>query len=130
MLKQHRATSSVSRKENPYDNAACESFMKMLKYEEVYRNEYHDFHDARASIGEFLSGSIINNDCIRPSGMFRQPSSRRAPRRRATHANCSTGASAPATPGFTPGLLRQNGSFTGRLMPPQYSGRRVGARVA
>ena len=29
--------------------------MKTLKYEEVYRNEYRDFHDARASsIGEFI----------------------------------------------------------------------------
>jgi len=54
MLKQHKATISMSRKGNPYDNAACESFMKTLKYEEVYRNEYRDFHDARSSIGEFL----------------------------------------------------------------------------
>jgi transposase InsO family protein len=54
MLKQHNATISMSRKGNPYDNAACESFMKTLKYEEVYRNEYRDFHDARSSIGEFL----------------------------------------------------------------------------
>ena len=54
MLKQHSATISMSRKGNPYDNAACESFMKTLKYEEVYRNEYRDFNEARASIGEFL----------------------------------------------------------------------------
>ena len=54
MLKQHSATISMSRKGNPYDNAACESFMKTLKYEEVYRNEYRDFQDARTSIGEFL----------------------------------------------------------------------------
>jgi len=54
MLKQHHATISMSRKGNPYDNAACESFMKTLKYEEVYRNEYRDFNEARASIGEFL----------------------------------------------------------------------------
>ena len=54
MLKQHGVTISMSRKGNPYDNAACESFMKTLKYEEVYRNEYRDFHDARAGIGEFL----------------------------------------------------------------------------
>ena len=54
LLKQHHATISMSRKGNPYDNAACESFMKTLKYEEVYRNEYRDFHEARASIGEFL----------------------------------------------------------------------------
>ena len=35
-------------------NAACESFMKTLKYEEVLRNEYRDLAEARASIREFL----------------------------------------------------------------------------
>ena len=54
ILKQHRCQISMSRKGNPYDNAACESFMKTLKYEEVYRNEYRDFQEARTSIGEFL----------------------------------------------------------------------------
>ena len=44
----------MSRKGNPYDNAACESFMKTLKQEEVYRNEYRDFSEALAGIGEFL----------------------------------------------------------------------------
>jgi len=28
--------------------------MKTLKYEEVLRNEYRDFQDAHASLGEFL----------------------------------------------------------------------------
>jgi len=28
--------------------------MKTLKYEEVYRNEYRDRQEARASIGQFL----------------------------------------------------------------------------
>jgi transposase InsO family protein len=54
MLRQHGAAISMSRKGNPYDNAACESFMKTLKQEEVYRNEYRDFQDAHSSIGEFL----------------------------------------------------------------------------
>jgi putative transposase len=54
LLKRHKAQISMSRKGNPYDNAACESFMKTLKYEEVYRNEYRGFEEARASIGEFL----------------------------------------------------------------------------
>src|SRR5262249_8795992 len=54
MLKQHHAQISMSRKGNPYDNAACESFMKTLKYEGVYRSEYRDFDEARSSIGEFL----------------------------------------------------------------------------
>jgi transposase InsO family protein len=54
MLRQHQAQISMSRKGNPYDNAACESFIKTLKYEEVYRNEYRDFPEARASIREFV----------------------------------------------------------------------------
>jgi putative transposase len=55
ILKQHAVAISMSRKGNPYDNAACESFMKTLKYEEVHRNDYRDFHDARASIDQFLA---------------------------------------------------------------------------
>ncbi len=54
LLKRQQAQISMSRKGNPYDNAACESFMKTLKYEEVYRNEYRDFIEVHASIGEFL----------------------------------------------------------------------------
>jgi transposase InsO family protein len=54
ILKQHHAQISMSRKGNPYDNAACESFLKTLEQEEVYRNEYRDFYDACSSIGEFL----------------------------------------------------------------------------
>ena len=54
LLKEHGITVSMSRKGNPWDNAACESFMKTLKYEEVHRNEYRDLAEARASIREFL----------------------------------------------------------------------------
>ena len=54
LLKQHQAAISMSRRGNPFDNAACESFMKTLKQEEVYRNEYRDLGEARARIGEFL----------------------------------------------------------------------------
>jgi putative transposase len=45
---------SMSRPGNPWDNAACESFIKTLKYEEVYRQEYRDLADAQASIERFL----------------------------------------------------------------------------
>jgi putative transposase len=54
ILKQHQAQISMSRKGNPYDNAACESFMKTLKYEEVYRTEYRDLAEARAGLALFL----------------------------------------------------------------------------
>jgi transposase InsO family protein len=54
LLEQHGIHISMSRKGNPWDNAACESFIKTLKYEEVYRSEYRDLADARAGIGGFL----------------------------------------------------------------------------
>jgi transposase InsO family protein len=54
LLQQHGIQISMSRKGNPYDNAACESFLKTLKYEEVFRNEYRDLADACARIRSFL----------------------------------------------------------------------------
>jgi transposase InsO family protein len=54
LLKQNGIVISMSRKGNPWDNAACESFMKTLKYEEVHRNEYRDLAEARSEIREFL----------------------------------------------------------------------------
>ena len=54
LLKENGIVISMSRKGNPWDNAACESFMKTLKYEEVHRNEYRDLTEARAEIREFL----------------------------------------------------------------------------
>jgi transposase InsO family protein len=54
LLKANGIQISMSRRGNPYDNAQCESFMKTLKYEEVYRNEYRDLAEARAQIAAFL----------------------------------------------------------------------------
>jgi transposase InsO family protein len=54
LLKENGVQISMSRKGNPWDNAACESFMKTLKYEEVHRNEYRDLAEARSEIGAFL----------------------------------------------------------------------------
>jgi transposase InsO family protein len=54
LLKENGMVISMSRKGNPWDNAACESFMKTLKHEEVHRNEYRDLTEARAEIREFL----------------------------------------------------------------------------
>ena len=55
LLKDNKVRISMSRKGNPYDNATCESFMKTLKYEEVYRQEYRDLAEARASMGQLLN---------------------------------------------------------------------------
>lgn len=45
---------SMSRKGNPYDNAAMESFMKTLKYNEVYLNHYETYSDVIERIPEFI----------------------------------------------------------------------------
>jgi putative transposase len=54
LLQEHGIQISMSRRANPWDNAACESFMKTLKSEEVSRIEYRDLTHARRRIGEFL----------------------------------------------------------------------------
>lgn len=54
VLKAHQMVPSMSRPANPYDNAACESFMKTLKQEEIYCNVYRDFEDLSAHVEEFL----------------------------------------------------------------------------
>jgi putative transposase len=54
LLKENGIVISMSRKGNPWDNAACESFMKTLKSEEVHRNEYRDLAEVRSEIREFL----------------------------------------------------------------------------
>jgi transposase InsO family protein len=72
LLKAHAVTVSMSRKGNPWDNAACESFMKTLKYEEVYRSEYRDMAEARASIREFLE-KVYNHKRLHSALGYRPP---------------------------------------------------------
>jgi putative transposase len=54
LLKERGIQISMSRRGNPYDNAQAESFMKTLKYEEVYRSDYRDELEVRRGIGRFL----------------------------------------------------------------------------
>ena len=54
LLKAHGCQISMSRKSSPWENAGCESWVKTLKYEEVYRQEYRDLTEARASIKRFI----------------------------------------------------------------------------
>ena len=54
VLEDNRVIPSMSRPANPYDNASCESFMKTLKREEIYANNYNDLEHLRANIEEFI----------------------------------------------------------------------------
>ena len=84
LLKDQGIDISMSRKGNPWDNAACESFMKTLKYEEVHRQEYRDLAEARASIEHFLE-RVYNQKRLhsalgyRPPVEFEQDMRRRPP---------------------------------------------------
>jgi putative transposase len=54
VLQAHGIVPSMSRAGCPYDNAACESFMKTLKQEEIYANEYRDIEQLREHLEDFL----------------------------------------------------------------------------
>jgi transposase InsO family protein len=73
LLKDNGITISMSRKGNPWDNAACESFMKTLKHEEVNRTEYRNLADARTRNGRFLE-SIYNDRRMHSSLSYQSPS--------------------------------------------------------
>jgi putative transposase len=63
---------SMSRRGNVYDNAMAESFIKTLKYEEVYRTEYHNLQEAKASMKEFLE-KIYNQKRLHSALGYRPP---------------------------------------------------------
>jgi transposase InsO family protein len=54
LLRKQEMIPSMSRPANPYDNASCESFMKTLKCEEIYANQYQDLDDLRTNIETFI----------------------------------------------------------------------------
>jgi putative transposase len=54
VLLEQQMIPSMSRPANPYDNASCESFMKTLKREEIYANDYRDLDHLRANIEAFI----------------------------------------------------------------------------
>jgi putative transposase len=54
VLEQHKIIISMSRVGNPYDNAKAERFMRTLKYEEIYLNDYDNFAEVLASVQRFI----------------------------------------------------------------------------
>lgn len=72
LLQQHGIQISMSRKGNPYDNATMESFIKTLKVEEIYLNEYATEAEARENIGAFIE-TIYNTKRLHSSLGYRSP---------------------------------------------------------
>ena len=54
ILRKHEMIPSMSRPANPYDNASCESFIKTLKREEIYANDYRDLEHLLGNIEAFI----------------------------------------------------------------------------
>ena len=72
LLKEHGIRVSMSRKGNPYDNAQVESFIKTLKYEEVYLFEYQDLSEARSRIDYFIE-KVYNERRLHSAVGYRPP---------------------------------------------------------
>jgi len=54
VLTRHAMLPSMSRARCPWDNAACESWIKTLKQEEIYASQYRDMEDLREHLQEFI----------------------------------------------------------------------------
>jgi transposase InsO family protein len=54
LLDRQKMTPRMSRPGNPFDNAQCESFIKTLKQEEIYCQQYRDLEDLRENLREFI----------------------------------------------------------------------------
>ncbi len=71
-LRTHNIQISMSRKGNPYDNAFAESFIKTLKVEEEYLNEYETFEDAFRNIRHFIE-NVYNQKRLHSALDYRSP---------------------------------------------------------
>jgi putative transposase len=72
VLKAQGCQISMSHKASPWENAGCESWMKTLKYEEVYRQEYRNLAEARASIERFIE-KVYNQKRLHSALDYRPP---------------------------------------------------------
>ena len=72
VLHDHKIEISMSRTGNPYDNAKAERFMRTLKYEEIYMNDYETLAEVRASIEHFIE-AVYNRKRLHSAIGYRPP---------------------------------------------------------
>ena len=72
VLHEHKIEISMSRTGNPYDNAKAERFMRTLKYEEIYMNDYETLAEVRASIEHFIE-AVYNRKRLHSAIGYRPP---------------------------------------------------------
>ena len=72
LLAEHGIAGSMSRKASPNDNAKAESFIKTLKYEEVYLFEYENYAEAQQRIEEFIE-RVYNEKRLHSALDYRPP---------------------------------------------------------
>lgn len=72
LLQENKIEISMSRTGNPYDNAKAERFMRTLKYEEIYMNDYETLAEVRASIEHFIE-TVYNRKRLHSAIGYRPP---------------------------------------------------------
>jgi transposase InsO family protein len=72
VLHEHKIEISMSRTGNPYDNAKAERFMRTLKYEEIYMNDYETLAEVPASIEHFIE-AVYNRKRLHSAIGYRPP---------------------------------------------------------
>ena len=72
LLKARGFQISMSPKASPWENGACESWIKTLKSEELYRQEYRGLAEARVSIAQFID-KVYNQQRLHSALGYRPP---------------------------------------------------------
>jgi transposase InsO family protein len=72
LLKARECQISMSHKASPWENGGCESWMKTLKYEEVFRQEYRDLAEARSCLERFIE-KVYNQQRLHSALGYRPP---------------------------------------------------------
>ena len=72
LLKAHGCRISMSHKASPWENGGCESWVKTLKYEEVFRQEYRHLTEARSCLERFIE-KVYNQQRLHSALGYRPP---------------------------------------------------------